>query len=431
MYHEEAVLTTFYRGAVLHSLAPDHVELLSPGLVEVDAAGEIQRVAVESDYRPSDFKGSRRVDFGDRLLLPGLVDAHLHIPQIDIIGVESEHLIDWLRDHIFAEEAANEDPAVARDRASRCFQQLIQSGTTACAAYSSVHTEATDIAFEEASRAGVRAIIGKVLMDREAPDALLESATTALEDTHRLIQKWSGAADGRLDVAVTPRFGISCSDELLSGAGKLAQQTGARVQTHLSENKGEIEAIRQLFPAARDYTAVYENAGVLRPGCLLAHCIHLSDDEIQRLAQSKAAAVYCPDSNFFLHSGRFPLDDTLAAGVTVALGSDVGAGTSFSLFEAMKMGNYMQTTQVDPELLFYLATLGGANALGWGDRIGNFAAGKAADFLVLDSRDLLRGSTVHEWDLRELLSILIHRGHRARIEAVYIQGQRVDRGRHR
>ncbi|MCA8960897.1 MAG: amidohydrolase family protein, partial [Planctomycetes bacterium] len=298
-------MTTVYRGAVLHSLGPDRVELLAPGLIEVDGAGTIQRVGREESIARAELRGTRRVDYGDRLLLPGLVDAHLHIPQIDIIGVESEHLIDWLRDHIFKEEAANEDPEIARDRAARCFQELLRSGTTACAAYSSVHTRATEIAFEEAERAGVRAIIGKVLMDREAPSELLEESATSLRDTERLIRQWNGRGEGRLAAAVTPRFGITCSDELLLGAGKLATATGARIQTHLSENKGELAAIHALFPEATDYTAVYENAGLLRSGCLLAHCIHLSSDEIDRIAKADAAAVYCPDSNFFLHSGRF------------------------------------------------------------------------------------------------------------------------------
>ncbi|MFQ5655846.1 MAG: guanine deaminase, partial [Planctomycetota bacterium] len=357
--------------------------------------------------------------------IPGLVDAHLHIPQIDMIGIESEHLIDWLQDHIFSEEMANEDPEIARDRARRTFQEMLRSGTTACAAFSSSHTEATRIAFEEARDAGVRAIIGKVLMDREAPAAILEEATPALESSARLVEEWSGAAGGRLDVAITPRFGISCSGELLDGAGRLAAQSGSPVQTHLSENKGELAAIRRLFPDACDYTDVYESRGLLTSRSILAHCIHLIDGEVARIARAGAAAVYCPDSNFFLHSGRFPLYKALEAGIPVALGSDIGAGTTFSLFEAMKMGNYMQTRQVDPRLLFYLGTLGGARALGWQDRIGNFIPGKEADFAVLDLSDILRGRPVEDWDEGELLSILIHRGHRAVVDRVYVAGRQV------
>jgi guanine deaminase len=201
--------------------------------------------------------------------------------------------------------------------------------------------------------------------------------------------------------------------------------TGCRVQTHLSETKGELEAIARFFPGARDYTDVYAGSGLLRPGCLLAHCIHLDDSELDRIAAARAATVYCPDSNFFLHSGRFPLKRALAHDLTIGLGSDIGAGTSFSIFNAMKMANYMQTFQVDPMLLFYLATLGGARALGWEQTTGNFLAGKAADFVVIDPREILHGRTMADLQAREFLSILIHRGSEATVEEVYIQGRRV------
>ncbi|MEM7164660.1 MAG: guanine deaminase [Planctomycetota bacterium] len=413
-----------YRGTILHSLTPRHVVFLPQGWLVVEA-DRIAGVYSDSEFSASQRRACEVVDRDGCLILPGLVDAHLHIPQIDVIGIESENLIDWLQDHIFEEEMANSEPEIARDRAQRTFDGLLRSGTTSCAAFSSSHTLATDIAFEEASRAGIRAIIGKVLMNREAPAALLQEARPALDETADLIKKWSGHDDGRLDVAITPRFGISCTDDLLQGAGELAHSSGCPVQTHLSENKGELAAIAELFPQRRDYTDVYDHAGLLRPRCILAHCIHLSDDELQRMSNAEAAAVYCPDSNFFLHSGRFPLQRALDNDVTVALGSDVGAGTSFSLFEAMKMGNYMQTEQVDPNLLLYLATLGGAYALGWGDRIGNFATGKEADFIVLDPEQVLRGMEIVEENQRKLLSILIHRGHAATVREVYVRGSRL------
>lgn len=416
---------TIYRARILHSLDPQRIEVHAPGLLWVDAAGRITRIGPADEVRASERRGWREVDFGDRLLLPGFVDAHLHIPQIDIVGIESEHLIDWLRDHIFEEEAANADPSIARDRAERCFRQLIRHGTTACAAFSSLHTQATEIAFEEAERIGIRAVIGKVLMDRGAPHDLIEPAEPALAATERLHRQWSGRDDGRLDVAVTPRFGVSCTDDLLAGAGALAAQLDARVQTHLSENKDELALIARLFPDRADYTRVYAHHRLLHSRCLVAHCIHVSDDELACLADAGATAVYCPDSNFFLHSGRFPLERALAQGVGVALGTDIGAGTSFSLFETMKMANYMQTTQVDPCLLFYLATLGGARALGWSDRIGNLAPQKEADFVILDPRDMVRERSLTDYSLRELISILIHRGHGAGIEEVFIRGRRV------
>jgi guanine deaminase len=414
----EVSVTTIYRASILHALGPDQIEYVPAGELVVDGAGKIAAVHAQDAGRPP--RDARIVDLPGRLLIPGLVDAHVHIPQIDILGVASESLLDWLHGHVFPSEQACEDPDVARDRARRSFGAMLAAGTTACAAYSSSHTRATEIAFEEAERAGVRAVIGKVLMDRDAPAPLLQEASAALADTARLIERWSGAAGGRLQVAVTPRFALSCSPELLRGAGALARRFGCLVQTHLAENPGEVAAVRHLFPAHRDYTAVYEDAALVGERTLLAHCIHLGDDELERLARAGATAVHCPDSNFYLHSGRFPLARVHARGVAIALGSDVGAGTCFSLVEAMRLGNYAQDTSVDPRWLFYWATLGGARALGWDRQIGNFAAGKGADFVVLDAAALLAHATPEE--PRILLSRLIHQGQRAAIEAVYIGG---------
>ncbi len=415
-------MTTIYRGSILHSLTPDRFELRHDADLVTDEAGRI--IEIRDRLYPTP-RGVTLIDHSGRLIVPGLVDAHFHLPQIDVIGIASQNLIDWLRDHIFAAEAENEDPVVARDRAQRSFQGLLSSGTTAVAAYSSRHTEATHIAFEEAERLGIRAMIGKVLMDREAPQALIEDASVALEGTEKLVRRWHGAANGRLEVAVTPRFGITASEELLAGAGRLAQSHRVAIQTHLSENKEELQTIATLFPDRRDYTEVYEHAGLIGERSILAHCIHLSHDEIDRLATAGACAVYCPDSNFFLHSGRFPLEPILNRGLDVALGTDIGAGTSWSLLEAMKMGNYMQIAPVEPALLFYMGTLGGAKALGWERRIGNFSHGKEADLVVLEVEEILAGRGVQEWQPDELLSMLIHRGHRATVREVYIGGHRV------
>lgn len=415
-------MTTVYRGTVLHSLSETEFELHPEADLTIGEDGRIVSLAPSDGSVPRD---ATLFDLRGHLILPGLVDAHFHIPQIDVIGIASARLLDWLTEHIFQAEAENEDPAVARDRARRSFRGLLASGTTTVAAFSSRHTDATEIAFEEAETAGLRAVIGKVLMDRGAPAALLEEPATALDDTARLIDRWHGAADGRLAVAVTPRFGITCSDELLAGAGRLAARTGVPVQTHLSENKEELLSIAELFPDRRDYTDVYEHAGLIGERTLLAHCVHLEDGEIDRLAAAGACAVHCPDSNFFLHSGRFPLERVRERGVPVALGTDVGAGSSLSLIEAMKMANYMQMRAVEPALLLHLATIGGARALGWEDRIGNLLPGKDADFVVLDVGEILAGRVVTSWRPEELLSMLIHRGHRAPVEEVYVRGRRV------
>lgn len=414
----EVSLTTIYRASILHALGPEAVEYLPAGELVVDRAGKIAALRPLDAARPA--RDARIVELPGRLLIPGFVDTHVHIPQIDIIGVASESLLDWLHGHVFPSEQACEDPDIARDRARRSFRAMLAAGTTACAAYSSSHTRATEIAFEEAELAGVRAVIGKVLMDRNAPAPLLQEAGPALADTAALVDRWSGAAGGRLQVAVTPRFAVSCSPELLRGAGALARRLCCPIQTHLAENPGEVAAVRSAFPEHRDYTAVYEHAGLVSDRSLLAHCIHLGDDELDRLARAGATAVHCPDSNFYLHSGRFPLARARARGVAIALGSDVGAGTCYSLVEAMRLGSYAQDTTVDPRWLFYWATLGGARALGWQREIGNFEPGKDADFAVIDASALLARAAPDE--PRTLLSRLVHCGQRVAIEAVYIAG---------
>jgi len=411
-------VTTVYRGTVLHSLAPDRFE----GRRGADlVVGEDGRVVALREILPPP-RGARLADRTGRIILPGLVDAHFHIPQVDSIGVAPGPLLEWLPAAVWDAEAECEDPAIARDRAARAFAGLLAAGTTAVAAFSSRHTEATAIALEEAERAGIRAIVGKVLMDREAPAPLLEEASEALEATSRLIARFHGAAAGRLGVAVTPRFGISCSDELLAGAGRLAAASGAPVQTHLAENAEEVALLAKLFPEAADPTAVYERAGLIGSRSILAHCIHLGDGELRRLAASGATAAHCPSSNFFLHSGRFPLARARAAGVAIALGTDIGAGTSWSMARTMELASFTQPTAVPPALLLHLATLGGARALGSEERYGNFLPGKDADFIVVDPGDLLAGRDPAEVEPEELLGRLIHGSDRFRVEEVYVRG---------
>ncbi|GAB4520338.1 MAG: guanine deaminase [Haliangiales bacterium] len=429
-------MTTVYRAAILHALSSEQLEYLPRGELVVDNDGVI--VALGRAGGGDVPAGAPRVDYTDKLVIPGLVDAHVHLPQIDIIGVASESLLDWLHEYVFPSESDCADPDVARDRARRSFRAMLAAGTTACAAYSSSHTRATEIAFEEADRCGIRAVIGKVLMDRGAPAALLQDPAPALADTAALIDaladawrpaargRWLGPTKGRLAVAVTPRFALSCSPALLTGAGDLARRTGVHVQTHLAENASELSEVARLFPAQRDYTSVYAHHGLVGARSLLAHCIHLSDAELDHLAGARATAVHCPDSNFYLHSGRFELARVRERGVSVALGSDVGAGTCHSIVEAMRLANYAQPQQVPPALLFYLATLGGARALGWGDRIGNLEVGKQADFTVLEADSLpLRDLE----QLSVLLSRLVHRGRSALVRAVYVGGvRRYERG---
>jgi guanine deaminase len=311
-------------------------------------------------------------------LVPGFVDCHLHLTQFPIRGLHGLPLLEWLRRYVFPFEARFGDPAFARSEMERALHSLLASGVTTIAAYVTSHPETADIAFERAEAAGIRAVIGLPLMDRNVPPSLRVPGERALAEARRLIERWHGRA-GRLHFAVTPRFALSCSPELLRGAGDLARETGAYVQTHLSEQQPEIDAILQAFPEAGDGTAVLEDAGLLGERTLLAHCIHLSEDEALRLAKAGARPVHCPTSNRVLGSGVMPLGRFREIGLTVGLGSDVGAGPEWNPFLVAREAALLQDLSVEDA--WTLATREGGRALGL--PVGCLARGFRADFLAL------------------------------------------------
>ena len=325
-------------------------------------------------------------DLTGKLITPGFIDTHIHFPQVDIIAAHGAQLLDWLEQHTFPAEAAFADPAHAAEAAEFFVDELLRNGTTTALVFGSVHRGSVEALFRVALERDMRLIAGKSLMDRNAPQGLTDTVESSRADMQSLIADWHGK--GRLGYAVTPRFAISCSDQQLAMAGEvLAEHPGVWMQTHLSENPREIEETAALFPQASDYLDVYDRFGLLGRRSVFAHCVHLQGEAFQRLAAKGGAVAFCPTSNLFLGSGLFPLETACAHGVKVGIGTDVGAGTSFSILhtlgEAYKVGQ-LRGTALDPFHALYLATLGGARALDLGDRIGNLAAGKEADFLVLD-----------------------------------------------
>ena len=330
--------------------------------------------------------GAEPEDLTGHLITPGFVDTHIHFPQVDVIAAHGKQLLDWLEQHTFPAEAAFADPRHAADAAAFFLDELLRNGTTTALVFGSVHKVSVDALFAEAFERNMRLIAGKALMDRNAPDGLTDTVESSRADMEALIAEWHGK--GRLGYAVTPRFAISCSDAQLAMAGDLlAQHPDVWMQTHLSENVHEIKETAHLFPKARDYLDVYDRFGLLRRRSVFAHCVHLKGEAFQRLAGKDGAVAFCPTSNLFLGSGLFPLEEACSHGVKVGVGTDVGAGTSFSILhtlgEAYKVGQ-LRGDALDPFHALYLATLGGARALDLDDRIGNLAPGKEADFVVLD-----------------------------------------------
>jgi guanine deaminase len=327
------------------------------------------------------------VDERGAFLLPGLVDAHVHFPQLRAIGGLGRGLLAWLDEVALPEEARMADLAYARDTARRFVRGLARSGTTAAMVFGAHFEEATAALFEAAAAAGLRIASGLVLSDRALRPELRQAPADAYRASASLIRRFHG--QGRLLYAVTPRFALSTSEAMLEVCQTLvADHPGVRVQTHLNEQTDEVAQARRLFPWAGDYLAIYERHGLVTGRSVFAHDVHATDDEIGRLAGAGAAVAHCPASNAALGSGLFPLRRHVAAGVVCALGTDVGAGIGFGVLKEALQAYLLQRLapdglDLDAARLLYLSTLAGAEALGLADEIGDFRPGKAADFVCL------------------------------------------------
>ena len=413
---------TCFRARIINPDDPVSVMDYREGALVVDESGRIESCGV---FDP-DFEG-KVVDLSNRLIIPGFVDVHSHIPQLDVRGKHGATLLKWLDRYILPAERAFSNSSVVTDVATRFFKKLILNGTTTAGLYSTVHEAATDRCFEIARAAGVRGFIGKVMMDRETPADLIEDTNASLAASERLCAKWHGAADGRLSYAFTPRFAPTCSFELMQGVAKLAADAGAYIQTHIAETVEESARVRKLFPKYRNYTELYEAAGMLGPKTILGHAIHMSDGEYRMVAAAGAKIAHCPTSNLFLKSGRMPVEKVEKAGCIYALGTDVGAGTSMSILTEMRHADYVQESlPMSPEKAFWLATAGGARVLSVEGDIGGLDAGKFADFCVIDIKGIDPRYDLADLGSEEILSLLMYRGDSRAIEATYVSGKRLD-----
>jgi guanine deaminase len=401
-------------------IEPGALRHVEDGLLLVDEG----RIVSAQPYKEP--PGVEVVDLKGKLLMPGFVDAHVHSAQTDVIASHGENLLDWLDRHIFPAEARFADAGHARQVSEYFLDELLRHGTTTAAVFPSVHPESVDEFFKACEARGLRMVAGKLMMDRNCPQEVRDEAESSYRDSQALIGRWHGRS--RLAYAVTPRFAPTSSERQLELAGRLLQEhAGVLLQTHLSETEEEVRWVRQLFPWARSYLEVYERYGMLRPGALFAHCLHLGRGEWEKLAAAGAAAVHCPSSNLFLGSGLFDFAAARRAGVAVALGSDVGGGTSFSMLRHMHEAHnvaQMRRLPFDARDGFYLATLGGARALGMQERIGSFERGREADFVVLrpDATPLLARRMAQAQTLDARLFLLMTLGDERAIEATYVLG---------
>lgn len=368
--------------------ATDNCLVYHEDAVLVMGDGEILGFGPAGDILPALEPDTAIIRHADSLILPGFIDCHVHYPQTGIIGAGGETLIDWLEKYTFVAEQAFEDQEHAERSASNFLDELLRNGTTSAAVFCTVHPGSVDAFFEQARKRDLRMIAGKVLMDRNAPAALTDTAMSSYDDSKMLIERWHRKK--RLHYAITPRFAATSSPEQLEVAGDLWREfPDTYVQSHISENPDEIRWVKELFPERLGYFDIYDHYGLIGPRSLYGHGIHLREDEWQRAAETGTAIAHCPTSNLFLGSGLFDMSKATRSDrpVRIGLATDLGAGTSYSLLQTM--GDAYKVARLNGCPLsaaqaFYLATRGAAEALYLDDHIGSLAPGMDADVIVLD-----------------------------------------------
>ncbi|MEJ6120298.1 guanine deaminase [Vibrio sp. 2-Bac 85] len=364
-----------------------------------------------------------------KLIMPGFIDTHIHYPQTEMIAAYGAQLLEWLETYTFPTEKQFSDKEYAQKISEFFIHELLKNGTTSALVFGTVHPESVDALFEEAQKIDMRLIAGKVMMDRNAPDYLLDTAQSSYDQSKALIEKWHNK--GRLQYAITPRFAPTSTAEQLQFAGQLkAEYPDVYVQTHLSENIDEINWVKSLFPERAGYFDVYQHYGLTGNKSIFAHSIHLTENEWQAMAETDSVIAFCPTSNLFLGSGLFDLEKADKNNIRVGLATDVGGGTSFSQLQSLSEAYKIMQLQGKKLSVFkglYLATLGSARSLSLDHKIGNFVTGKEADFVALNwaATDLQKLRLKNSNNLQDKLFALMMLGDERNVEATYVAGKLV------
>jgi guanine deaminase len=411
-----------FAGDPAAALAEDGALLVRDGVIR--ARGSLAALRAAHPEEPV-----TRLDGG--LLVPGFVDTHVHYPQIRAIGGLGLPLLDWLEQYALPEEGKLADRAYAQAVAAEFLDGLVAAGTTSALVFGSHFAPAMDELFAAAARRGLNITSGLVLSDRKLPPDLLHPPETALADSADLILRWHD--QGRLRYAVTPRFSLSASDDMLDACAQLLGK-GVWFTSHINENLAEIAQVAGLFPGARDYLDTYRKHGLVTARSVFAHNVHPDDHELTVLAEHDASVAHCPTSNSALGSGLFPLRRHVEHGVHVALGSDVGAGAGLFLPKEALQAYFVQQLLgpaglcLSPVRLLYLATRAGARALGLEDRVGDLAVGKDFDAVWLRPPE---GSTLavnlrHARDTTDALARIFALATPADVAGVWVRGLRAE-----
>ncbi len=406
------------------------------GALIISEHGLIQSILSEESYNEESYKDYEITDYSGQIIMPGLIDTHIHFPQMDMIGAYSGELLQWLEEHTFPEEVSFLKEQTYRPSAASFIQTLLENGTTGAAIYGSSKKDPTECLLNELKKSNLWSVCGKISMNHGAPDELLSTVSEDLQDTEYLIKKFHSES-GRLKYALTPRFALSCSFEQMAKLGELKKNTTSLfIQTHFSENKEEISATKSVFPGFKNYLDVYLQAGLLGESTILGHGIHIEPEEILCLQETGTQLSHCPTSNQFLGSGLMPVKEWKSKSIPISLATDVGAGTSFSMWQTMRSAldtSKLLGSPLTPMEAFDLATIEGAKALQVEDKTGSLSENKYADFSVYSPLEGAKYSSTLESlinnpdcqkTLNQFLSLVIHRYGRSDLKATYLAGKK-------
>lgn len=422
-------MTRVLRGQIV-SFSDERGEVrhLPKGALAIDGEGRIAWIG-EAATLPEHWRSAPVDDFGDSLVMPGFIDAHIHFPQYRMLAAPGKDLLDWLRRFTFPEEARYADETYAQAAAGAFLSRLFAHGTTSAMAFCSVHRACADALFAAAASHNMALVTGKTMMDRNAIPAVQDTPETGALESEELYARWHGR--GRARYAVTPRFAITSTDAQLKVSGELlARMPGALMQTHISESPGEIAFVKELFPRSKDYADVYDHFGLLGPRSIFAHGIHLSEREAQRLSESGSSVIHCPTSNTFLGSGLMSMTHLRNKERPVSLGiaTDVGGGTTYSMLQTMGEAYKVQMLRgYKPSAaeLFAMATIGNAHRLHIADETGSLSKGKYADVIVLDpaATPVLQARHALSQSLEDMLFAMMILGDDRAVTATYVAGR--------
>ncbi|XP_014092405.1 guanine deaminase isoform X1 [Bactrocera oleae] len=449
-----------FLGRIINTKSLNEFEIFTSGFIAVDQRGKIVGVGNEFDYdewltKHTNFKGVTVERLNkDQFLMPGFVDCHIHAPQVAQIGLGLDmSLLDWLNTYTFPLEAKYADRKFAEKTYAKVVENTIKAGTTLASYFGTNHRESTLILAKEALRQGQRALIGKVCSDQNSPEFYVETTDVSIASTEEFVKDIQKLETDLVEPTITPRFALSCSKQLMTKLGEIAHKNNLHIQSHISENLSEIDFVKSLYNTS--YAEAYDNAGLLTPKTVMAHAVHLDDEEITLFGKRGTSVAHCPASNTMLSSGFCDVLRLIKNGIKVGLGTDVSGGNSMSIKNAMlraldvshhlefvkkqeiKGSGRLQVQDhayrpLNYKQAIFLATLGGAEALALSNITGNFAVGKYFDALIVDTSNYplqnynaSNDNKSPDLILLEMVQKFIYVGDDRNILRVYVAGNQI------